>query len=127
VEEQVTKSLINLVGYQYSSLKSLLPLKSGMNVLLLREPSNPHDPNAVRVYIDIGYITSRQAPALVLDLIDAGLEQIEGRIVRVAATYAEIEIEDPQPKYADRWCTPDAELGCSTPPCPTCPLEKDTI
>lgn len=61
----------NLVGIKFYRGASRLVehLKGGEDVLLVREPSNQYDPNAVAVYAKIGHI-DRSNAAILVDLID---------------------------------------------------------
>lgn len=90
------KTLYTLVGIQHSSLGATIPLKQDMNVLLIREPDNPHDPNAVRVYVDIGYIKAKEAAGLSpkINVPENSLTATEGRIESVSAAVAHIEVEE---------------------------------
>jgi hypothetical protein len=98
----MTKRYISLVGSTHSSLKSFLPLKKGMNLLLLREPANPFDPNAIRAYVDVGYISAGGA-TIVAPMMDAArTEMIEGVLDSVGGTICSIEIEESQPAPTDR-------------------------
>lgn len=55
----------SIVGTQFTGLSEafMASLKSGSSALLVREPANPYDPNAVAVYVDgkrIGYVPKKQ-------------------------------------------------------------------
>jgi hypothetical protein len=88
------KASYTIVGIPYSSLASTLVLKSDMTLLLVREPDNPHDKNAVRAYIDVGYIKATQAKGLAARL-DAGMQALEeGKITSVSAQIVNIEVDE---------------------------------
>lgn len=61
------KTLLNLVGQTHrpKNVQNFLrTLDPSQDVLLVREPGNPYDPNAIQVYVHIGYIKAKQAAPL---------------------------------------------------------------
>jgi hypothetical protein len=76
-----------LAGFQYHAGKSLWPqMQVGDPLVLIREPDNPYDSNAVRVEWQgqkIGYVPRREN-ADVARFMDRG-QRLEARIVRLAA------------------------------------------
>lgn len=58
--------IARLVGVNFYSkalqIKSLI--EAGHPLLLVREPDNPHDPNAIEVYIKLGHIDRKNAEFL---------------------------------------------------------------
>lgn len=58
-----TKSLLTLVGTKFrkNGLRLIGAMEQNHPVLLVREPQNPHDPNAIAVYVAIGYIAASEA------------------------------------------------------------------
>lgn len=58
-----TKSLLTLVGTKFrkAGLKLLAATEDRHPVLLVREPGNKVDPNAIAVYVPIGYIKAAEA------------------------------------------------------------------
>lgn len=56
----------SIVGMKYRppALKFIEELASGTKLLLVREPSNPADPNAVGVWFQLGYIPAADAARL---------------------------------------------------------------
>lgn len=98
------KSLLALVGISQALGPTLTEdIGEDVDVLLVREPANPYDNNAIKVYIPIGYIKKEQAAKLAPKLdVDAdttedrfGPPTWDGKIIRNHGTYAEIEIEEP--------------------------------
>ncbi len=72
-----------LAGFQYYDGKALWDdMKPGDTLMLVREPANPHDANAVRVEWNgshLGYIPRRESayrPA------DAGAQPVAARVIR---------------------------------------------
>lgn len=60
--------LVGMNFYKHAlQIKALL--KGQETLLLVREPDNPHDPNAVEVYIKIGHI-EREKAAILADSSD---------------------------------------------------------
>lgn len=92
------KRLVNLVGMSHrKSYKALMNIPENHPVLLMREPGNPHDPNAIMVLLHVGYVAKEHA-AQITPYLDTKQEDIVGgKLVRLYANYAEVEIEDPIP------------------------------
>lgn len=90
------KRLVNLVGMSHrKSYKALDSLPDNAPLLLMREPGNPHDPNAIMVLLHVGYV-AREHAAQISPYLDAKSEDISGgRLVHLHANYGEIEIQDP--------------------------------
>lgn len=61
-----------LVGMKYypPALDIVERLPEGTKLLLVREPANTHDPNAVAVYFKLGHIPKQRA-AILAPLLDA--------------------------------------------------------
>jgi hypothetical protein len=92
------KSLLNLVGSKHRPHGSdITPLlDDGTPLLLVRDPNNPHDPNAIGVYIAIGFIKASQAAQLAPKL-DANCDATwDATIVRNGGSWIELEIEEPE-------------------------------
>ncbi len=74
-----------LAGFQYHRAAAIWPfLRVGEPLLLRREPSNPHDRNAIAVWFKnehLGYIPRRENRTLAM-LMDQG-QRLEARIVRL--------------------------------------------
>jgi hypothetical protein len=92
------KSLLNLVGISHTPCaRDVVPLlKDGTPLLLLREPDNPHDPNAIQVYLQLGYVKKEQAAQLakLLDILD--MKELPAKMLLSRGAYAEMEIEEPE-------------------------------
>lgn len=96
------KSLVNLVGMSHrpngDAVVQEIPTDS--NLLLVREPSNPYDPNAIQVFAHIGYIKASQAKALA-PRIDAAADPVMSWSAtlsrKTSRNWIELEIEEPQP------------------------------
>ncbi len=93
------KRLVNLVGMSHrKSYKALDSLPDNHPLILMREPGNPHDPNAIMVMLHVGYVKREHAEQVAPYLDAQGAEVIGGHIVNLHANYAEVEIEDPSPQ-----------------------------
>lgn len=59
----ITKNLLSLVGVKFHPRGSKLvsDMNEGHEVLLVREPGNKYDANAIAVYVQIGYIKATEA------------------------------------------------------------------
>ena len=57
------KSLLSLVGtrFRLRGPKLVSEMDNKHPVLLVREPGNPYDHNAIAVYVQIGYISAKEA------------------------------------------------------------------
>lgn len=62
---KMPKSLLTLVGMKFrkQGLKILALMEQNHPVLLVREPDNLYDKNAIAVYVPIGYIKKEEAAA----------------------------------------------------------------
>lgn len=96
------KSLLTLTGvlYRPGGREIVKAIPDDTEVLLALEPSNPHNPNAIAVYLHIGYIKRSEAallaPKLATSLTEEDtLRTIGGKIARNDFPYVEIEIEEP--------------------------------
>lgn len=69
--------IVSIVGMKFRppALEIIERIPSGHPLLLIREPANPHDPNAVGVWIQLGYIPATHAKLLAprLDATASGL------------------------------------------------------
>lgn len=91
------KALYALVGMAYSplGLKTTNSLLEGMPLILLREPTNSHDPNAVAVYVRVGYIRAKQATSLAPKMDAAATSILSAKVSRNEGNYIELEVEEP--------------------------------
>lgn len=92
------KSLLGLVGMKYRppADRIVYQLQPGDPVTLVREPDNPHDPNAIAVMLHLGYVPKAQALKLAekmdLSFVGNGIARLKGRFV--ASPSPQIEIEE---------------------------------
>lgn len=87
--EDMSKSsdvLIEVAGFRHTSAIARDDLIIGARARLQEEPDNPHDPNAMAVYIDserIGHVPRQQAPALRAlarnDAVELFIERVNGQ------------------------------------------------
>jgi hypothetical protein len=74
-----------LAGYQYHRAEGVWTfLRVGESLRLVREPGNPHDPNAIAVYFKndrLGYVPRNENRALAL-MLDHG-ERIQAHVTRL--------------------------------------------
>lgn len=103
------KSLLTLVGMKHHppALRALSIAPDGTELLLVREPANKYDPNAIQVVMILGYIKKERALALA-PRMDASCWSRHGevsnpitptlaaKLVRNEGTYVELEIEEPE-------------------------------
>jgi len=93
--ERTMKQFLNLVGMKYRPPADLLvpQIPTGTEVLLVREPGNAHDPNAIAVYLHLGYIKATQAFEIAerIDMSQDALAKVKGRFV--ANFWPKIEID----------------------------------
>lgn len=87
---------LGFVGAKFrpSGLQLVQQLQNRHPVLLVREPTNTHDPNAVAVYVPIGYIPAAQAKQWA-DQIDT--IQPRGCVAATLVGYSSIELITPAP------------------------------
>lgn len=90
------KQLLNLVGmfYRPPAAKIVPLLPSGTKVILVREPGNAADPNAVAVWLHLGYVDKQQALEIAerIDMSQDALARIEGTIA-VQQSRPQIEVD----------------------------------
>lgn len=74
-----------LAGYQYHRADGVWPfLRVGEPLRLVREPNNPHDPNAIAIYFRndrLGYVPRNENRALAV-MLDHG-EKIRGYVTKL--------------------------------------------
>lgn len=97
------KSLITLVGMKHHppALQALAACSDGKELLLVREPTNKYDPNAIQVVMLLGYVKKEQAAKLAPTMDDwvnttGDLGVRPAKLVRNEGTYVELEIEEPE-------------------------------
>ena len=70
----------SIVGMNYIKTEAVVAaLQPGHAVMLVREPTNEHDPNAVAVWVDgrrVGYVPKKQNVALAQFIDQAGADTI---------------------------------------------------
>jgi hypothetical protein len=94
----------SIVGTQFTGIPEsfVAALKAGTPAVLVREPANPHDPNAIAVYVDgrrIGYVPKKQNGVLAQFIDQQGTDgllvpalamdgaKIDGAAKQLAATF----------------------------------------
>lgn len=97
------KSLLTLVGIshlRFGAAQALQHLREGCPLLLIREPSNAYDPNAIQVWVRVGFIKKEQAAQLASKMdknaFSDGVKPMEAVLRRNEGHYAELEIEEPE-------------------------------
>jgi hypothetical protein len=92
------KSLLNLVGttFKRHSKEVVSLLSDGTPLLLMPEPDNPHDNNAILVLLPLGYVKKEQAALLAAKLNRDCITAYDAKFIRGHGSYAEIEIEEPE-------------------------------
>lgn len=70
-------------------------------VLLVREPENPYDPNAIAVYVQIGYVPKAQAAAGWADQLDTLVPRRTVAAMLVARSKVEVITPRPNPQPRD--------------------------
>lgn len=116
------KHLLNLVGLSHrpENVRHFASyLHDGQDLLLVREPSNPHDPNAIQVYVHIGYVKAKGQASMLAPKMDAGIMKVpimDASVVEARGTYITMEVEEIQLQDGERREeTPEPE---SPIPCP---------
>jgi|SRR5882672_1996119 len=91
------KSLLNLVGISHAKGASkIVPLLAdGQPLTLIPKPDNPFDPNAIQVWLRLGYVKKEQAAQLSPLLLANDTRMWPAKIVTAHSGYAEMEIDDP--------------------------------
>lgn len=91
------KHLLTLVGITHApQARYIVPhLIDGQSMLLVREPANPHDKNAIAVYVRVGFVKASEAASLAPKLDVLGYETYDAKMVRNEGHYAEMEVEEP--------------------------------
>lgn len=101
------KAVLNLVGLSHrpDNVRRFANfLQDGQALLLVREPANPFDPNAIQVYVHIGYVKAKQAAAIAPNM-DAGVlkvPMIDAEVVEARGSYITLEIDDQYLKTGER-------------------------
>jgi hypothetical protein len=110
------KRLVNLTAMSpYKSYRALDSMPANQRLTLVREPDNPHDPNAIMVFLQVGYV-SRDHAAQVSPYLDAKHEDvILGKLVHLHVNYGEIEIDDPIAINAENANKPAPDISFYTP------------
>lgn len=101
-------SLLTLVGMRFRPpADKIVPmLDTGTPVILVREPQNKHDPNAIAVYLHLGYVSAKQAASLGPDIDEAkrllvaeghpsATGHLNGRLIQTPS-WPSIDIDPPQ-------------------------------
>lgn len=85
----LVKYVLGLVGTKYrpSGPAILKCLEDDHPICLVREPENPHDPNAIAVYVQIGYIPANQASRVSGLIVGTAIGQLKNR------SLVEVELE----------------------------------
>lgn len=91
------KSLYTMVGMKFRGTEAVVAaLEPGAELLLMREPANPHDPHAVAIYHDcrrVAYVKGTEAKDLAAQMDRDGTPQITGRFAVGADRWPQVEID----------------------------------
>lgn len=97
----MTLAIYSLVGTKYTDggQQRLAALKAGAPLMLFREPENPHDPNAVRVYdstgrAPLGFVKGTEVVKLARLLDTRGIKSIPGTLRFSADRWPLIEVQE---------------------------------
>ena len=91
------KTLVALVGMKHRGTEEIVKaLPQGEPLTLVREPGNPHDPNAIQVWAQghhVGYVKATQARALAMAMDRAALAMPGGAARPAYAKPAKLAID----------------------------------
>lgn len=91
------KSLYTMVGMQFRGTEDMVrAMEPGTSLGLIREPDNPHDPNAVAVYrgqMHLAYVKGTEARGLAKSMDAAGQTQIEGVYKVTGERWPQVEVD----------------------------------
>lgn len=92
----MSSRILSLVGQRFRPPAQRIcdQLERDDPVILVRESENPHDPNAVAVYLHLGYLLAHDARGIA-ELLDlSSLKKIEGKIGHGPQGGTKVIIED---------------------------------
>lgn len=104
----MTKMLLNLVGLSHrpdNVQRFARFLSDGQPLLLVREPGNQHDPNAIQVYVHIGYVRAKGQASTLAPQMDSGLMKtpvLDAEVLEARGTYITLEVDDTQLSSGER-------------------------
>jgi len=91
------RQLATLVGMQHRKSERLVAsLSAGTALTLRRDPENPHDPNAVAVYLGpthIAFIKATEAVSLARQMDAAGQKEITGVYRVTGERWPQVEVD----------------------------------
>ena len=94
------KSIYTIVGMKHRGTEKLVAsMNVGEPLILIREPTNQHDPNAVQVWgrhTHLGYVKGTEAVALAFAM-DATLVQSKLAIFAIGDRWPAAEVEESAP------------------------------
>jgi hypothetical protein len=98
VESMIVVRSSPLAGFQFHAAEALFTqMQVGDRLALVREPDNPHDPNAIRVewrQVKLGYVPRRDNPQVARQLdLGAALEARISRLREARNPWDRIEFE----------------------------------
>ncbi len=91
------KSLYTMVGMKFLDTEDIVKaMQPGAEILLLREPHNEHDRNAIAVYgagLHLAYVKGTEAVGLAREMDSKGLKSLSGAFRVTADRWPQVEVD----------------------------------